>query len=113
DLDASISDFAQEAALNARNRYRLADAYCRRGSFYLKERKNDPAIADFEKAIDMGSLSDACECEPYNPLVSIYLDQKDYGKARTVLDRALKSGKSIAPEYRERLQTANSTSRNF
>jgi len=103
DLDGAISDFAQEAALNPRSRYRLADAYCLRGSLYLKEKKYDPAVPDFEKSIDVGSSSDGCECEPYNPLIAIYLDQQDYGKARTVADRAQKAGKSIASEYRDRL----------
>ena len=103
DLDAAISDFAQEAALNPRSRYRLADAYCQRGSQFLQQRKYQPATADFEKAIDVGSSSDGCACEPYNPLVAIYLEEHDYGKARTVVDRAQKAGKSIMPEYRDRL----------
>ena len=102
-LDESISDFAQEAALNPKSRYRLADEYCRRGSFYLTDKKYDPAITDFEKAIDIETSSDPCECEPYNPLVAIYLEKQDYGKARTVLDRAQKAGKMIAPEYRDKL----------
>jgi hypothetical protein len=33
----------------------------------------------------------------------IYLDKQDYGKARTVVDRARKAGKTIAPEYRDKL----------
>jgi tetratricopeptide (TPR) repeat protein len=106
DLDASISDFAQEAALNPKSRYRLAglaDAYCRRRSSYLREKKYDPAIADLEKAVDIESSTDPCECEPYNPLVAIYVDKQDYAKARTVADRAKKAGKTIAPEYREKL----------
>jgi tetratricopeptide (TPR) repeat protein len=103
DLDASISDFAQEAALNPKSRYRLGDEHCRRGSFYLANKKSDLAIADFEKAIDIEASNDPCECEPYNPLVAIYLDKQDYGKAKTVVDRALKAGKMIAPEYRRKL----------
>jgi tetratricopeptide (TPR) repeat protein len=103
DLDASISDFAQEAALNPKSRYRLGDEHCRRGSFYLANKKSDLAIADFEKAIDIETSNDPCQCEPYNPLVAIYLDKQDYGKAKTVVDRALKAGKMIAPEYRRKL----------
>jgi tetratricopeptide (TPR) repeat protein len=106
DLDGAISDFAEEAALNAKSRYRLADAYCRRGSRHLADKNYDPAIRDLERAIDMGTASDACECEPYDPLVAIYLEKQDYGKARTVLDRAQKAEKSIAPEYREKLKSA-------
>jgi len=106
DLDASVSDFAHEAALNPRSQYRLADAYCRRGSSYLAEKKYDPAVSDLEKAIDSGVSSDGCECEPYNPLVSIYLDKQDYGKAQTVADRAKRAGKAIAPEYLDKLKMA-------
>jgi lipoprotein NlpI len=111
DLDQAISDFAQEAALNVRSRYRLADAYCKRGSFYLRDKKYDPAVSDFEKAIDIESSTDPCECEPYNPLVSIYLDERaDYRKARAVVDRAQKAGKAIAPEYLKKLKMASNSS---
>ena len=102
-LDESISDFAQEAALNPKSRYRLADEYCRRGFFNLRDKKYDSAIADFEKAIDIETSSDPCECEPYNPLLAIYLDKQDYGKAKTIAERARKAGKTIAPEYRDKL----------
>jgi len=105
DLDGAISDFAQEAALNPHSRYRLAGAYCERGSFYLRENKHEPAIPDFEKAIDVGSSSDACECEPFNPLIAIYLEKQDYDKARAVVERAQKAGRTIAPEYLEKLKT--------
>jgi len=103
DFDASIADFGQEAALNPQTRYRVADEYCRRGSFYLRDKKYDPAIADFEKAIDIETSSDPCECEPYNPLVAIYLEKQHYGRAKTVAERAQKVGKTIAPEYRDKL----------
>lgn len=107
ELDQAIADFAQEAALNARSRYRLADAYCIRGSANLRSKQYDAAAADFERAIDIQTSSDPCECEPYNPLVSIYLETRaDCGKARSVVDRAKKAGRSIAPEYLEKLKTA-------
>jgi len=31
------------------------------------------------------------------------LEEREYGKARTVVDRAQKAGKSIVPEYQDRL----------
>jgi len=108
DLDGAISDFAEEAALNPRSRYRLADAYCQRGSRYLGGRNYDLAIPDLEKAIDIGTSSDACECEPYNPLLAVYLAKQDYGEARTVVDRAQKAAQSIAPEYLAKLRSAAS-----
>ena len=102
-LDESIADFAQEAVFNPKSKYRLADEYCRRGSFYLSDKKYDPAVADFEKAIDIETSNDPCECEPYNPLVAIYLERQEYGKARMVVERAKKAGKTIVPEYRDKL----------
>src|SRR5262245_35307306 len=102
-LDESIADFAQEAVLNPRSKYRLADEYCRRGSRYLSDKKFDPAVVDFEKAIDIETSSDPCECEPYNPLVAIYLERREYGKARMVVDRAKKAGKTVASEYQDKL----------
>lgn len=111
DLDGAISDFAEEAALNPRSRYRLADAYCQRGSRYWGNKDYNPAIPDLEKAIDIGTSSDACECEPYNPLVAIYLEKHDYGKAGTAVDRAQKAGQSIAPEYLEKLKSATAASK--
>jgi Tfp pilus assembly protein PilF len=105
DLDQAITDYTQLAALQPKSLYRLADAYCNRGSFYLKEKKNDLAIADFEKSIKIGSSADACECEPYNPLLAIYLVEKpDMEKARAVVRRAQAAGKWIAREYLEKLK---------
>lgn len=105
DLDGAISDFAEEAALNPQSRYRLADAYCQRGFRHPGDKDRELAIPDFEKAIDMRTSSDPCECEPYNPLLAIYLEKQDYGKARTVVERAQKAGQSIAPEYLEKLKS--------
>lgn len=111
DLDQAIADFAQEAALNARSRYRLADAYCLRGSANLRGKQYDAAAADFEKAIDIQTSSDPCECEPYNPLLAIYIETRpDCGKARSVVDRAKKAGRTVAPEYFEKLKTVSCTS---
>jgi hypothetical protein len=28
-----------------------------------------PAIADYEKSIDLGAIADACSCDPYGPLL--------------------------------------------
>jgi hypothetical protein len=35
--------------------------------------------------------------------VAIYLEKQDYGKARAVVDSAQKAGKTIAPEYLQKL----------
>lgn len=104
DWDQAIADYTQELALEPKSRYRLADAYCNRGS-NVKDKNYDRAIADLEKSIEMGNSSDGCECEPYNPLLAIYLFQKaDLEKARDVARRAKAKGKWIEPEYLEKLK---------
>lgn len=108
DLDQAIADYTRLAALQPKSRYRLADAYCNRGNINLTAKKQDLAIADYEKSIEIGSSADGCSCEPYNPLLAIYLIEKpDVEKARAVVRRAQASRKWIAPEYLEKLKAAN------
>jgi tetratricopeptide (TPR) repeat protein len=106
DWTQAISDFEQEAALDPLGRLRVSDAYCNRGSRYPRE-KYDLAISDLNRAIQMRGASDACECEPYNPLVAIYLNQTRYDKAREVVALAQRSGKWIAPENLAQLKASN------
>jgi tetratricopeptide (TPR) repeat protein len=104
DWTQAIADFEQETALDPRQRFRLSDAYCNRGSRYPKE-KYDLAISDLNRAIEIRATSDPCECEPYNPLLAIYLRQtREYDKAREVAALAQRSGKWIAPENLEQLK---------
>ena len=72
ELDKAIGDFTQEMTLNPLGRARLADAYCAPGSSNQKEKKYDAAIADYEKAIEIGATADGCSCDPYDPLVALY-----------------------------------------
>jgi tetratricopeptide (TPR) repeat protein len=104
--DQAIADYERESALDPKvGRHKVADAYCNRGTFYLRNKQYDLAVPDFEKSIEIGSSSDGCDCEPYNPLVWIYLDQKrDAGKAQDVVCKAQASRKWIAPEYLEKLK---------
>ena len=74
DWTQAIADFEQETALDPRMRFRVSDAYCNRGSRYPRE-KYDLAISDLNRAIQIRATSDPCECEPYNPLLAIYLNQ--------------------------------------
>ena len=103
DWTQAIADFEQEAALEPKMRFRVSDAYCNRGSRYPRE-KYDLAIADLNQAIQMRDASDPCECEPYNPLLAIYLQTREYDKAREVVALAQRSGKWIAPENLEQLK---------
>ncbi|MBZ5661688.1 MAG: tetratricopeptide repeat protein [Acidobacteriia bacterium] len=107
DWTQAIADFEQEAALKPRMRFRVSDAYCNRGSSYPGE-KYDLAISDLNQAIQIRGTSDPCECEPYNPLLAIYVKQtREYDKAREVVALAQRSGKWIAPEYLEQLKASN------
>ncbi len=107
DWTQAIADFEQEAALDPRGRFRVSDAYCNRGSRYPRE-NYDLAISDLKRAIQIRGTSDPCECEPYNPLLAIYLNQtREYDKAREVVALAQRSGKWIAPEYLEQLKASN------
>ena len=107
DWTQAIADFEQEAALKPNMRFRVSDAYCNRGSSYPKE-KYALAIVDLSRAIEMRGTSDPCECEPYNPLLAIYLNQThENDKARELVAQAQRSGKWIAPEYLEQLKTAS------
>jgi tetratricopeptide (TPR) repeat protein len=106
DWTQAIADFGREAALDPRQRFRVSDAYCNRGSGYPRE-KYDLAISDLNQAIQIRGASDPCECEPYNPLLAIYLNQREYDKAREVAALAQRSGKWIAPEYLEQLRASS------
>jgi tetratricopeptide (TPR) repeat protein len=106
DWTEAIVDFEQEAALNPRMRFRVSDAYCNRGSRYPRE-KHDLAISDLNRAIQIRGTSDPCECEPYNPLLAIYLQTRENDKAREVVSLAQRSGKWIAPENLEQLKALN------
>jgi tetratricopeptide (TPR) repeat protein len=105
ELDKAISAFTQEMALNPLGRVRLADAHCVRGSSYHKEKKYVAAIADYEKAIEIGAADDGCSCDPYNPLVALYGDvSRQYDKGWRVVHKARKSKRWIAPELLEKLK---------
>ena len=105
DMDAAVADYTKLVELAPKSSYRLADAYCTRGSSYLREKKYDLAAADLEKSIAIGSSADACQCEPYNALLAIYLFQKpEMAKAREVARRARAAHKWIAPEYLDKLK---------
>ena len=109
DLDQAIADYTRLAELEPKSRYRLADAHCNRGNNNLRANNQIAlAIADYEKSIEIGSSADGCSCEPYNPLMAIYLIEKpDLEKAREVVRRAQAARKRIAPEYLEKLKSAN------
>jgi tetratricopeptide (TPR) repeat protein len=105
----AIADFEQETGMDRLKRLRLSDAYCNRGTVYMGQKKYDLAISDLNQSIQIRAPGDACECEPYNPLLSIYLNQREYGKAQSVVALAQRSGKWIAPENLDQLKAQSPT----
>jgi tetratricopeptide (TPR) repeat protein len=98
ELDQAIADYSQEMALNRLGRERLAGAYCERGEYRQKEGQLDAAIADYEKSIDAGAISDGCSCDPYNPLLGLYSENRRYDQGWVVVRRAINAGKWVAPD---------------
>jgi tetratricopeptide (TPR) repeat protein len=104
----AIADFKQETGMDHLQSLRLSDAYCNRGTVYMGEKKYDLAVSDLNQAIQIRGAGDPCECEPYNPLLSIYLNQtREYDKARALVALAQSSGKWIAPENLEQLKASS------
>jgi tetratricopeptide (TPR) repeat protein len=98
ELDEAIADYSQEMALNPLGRTRLAGAYCERGAYREKDKQLDAAVADYEKSIDAGAMSDGCSCDPYNPLLRLYSESRRYDQSWVVVRRALNAGKWLAPD---------------
>ena len=106
----AIADFGKEVALDSTMRFRLFDAYCNRGLAYLGEKKFDLAAADFNQSIEneTRTQSDPCECDPYGPLMAVYLNQThEYDKAGELAAKARAAGKWIEPNYLEQLKAVN------
>lgn len=109
DWNAAIDDFEREGTLNPDSRrYRLSDAYCNRGSVYLGKKKLDLAETDLNHAIEIRSAGGPCECEPYNPLLALYLTQThEYDKAQAIAAKAKAAKSWIVPEYLEQLKAVS------
>jgi tetratricopeptide (TPR) repeat protein len=106
----AIADFEKESGLDHLQSLRISDAYCNRGTVYMGEKKYDLAISDLNQSIQIRGAGDACECEPYNPLLSIYLNQtREYDKARALAARAQRSEKWIAPENLVQLKASSAS----
>jgi len=104
ELDQAIDDFAEEAKLEPRyGRLQLAAAYCRRAAAAQRAQSYDPAIADYEKSIELGGVPDACDCQPETPLAWLYLEKRQYDRSWGVVGRAAASGRGVDPEVLERL----------
>ena len=104
EFDQAINEYSQEMALNSLGKSRVANAYCLRGGSDQKEKKYDAAIADYEKAIELGATADDWSCDPYNPLFGLYDNNRQYDQAWEVVHRARTSRKWIEPEWLDKLK---------
>ena len=105
ELDQAIDDYTQEMATEPKlGKSRVANAYCLRGTSNQKEKKYDAAVADYEKAIDLGAAADDWSCDPYNPLFGLYAESRRYDQGWEIVHKARTSGKWIMPELLDRLQ---------
>jgi len=76
---------------------------------YGGHKQYDLAISDLNQAIQMRIESDPCECEPYNPLLAVYINTQQYDKAREVVALAQRSKKWIEPEYLKQLKNLSAS----
>lgn len=81
--DEAIRDYTRELALNPRlGTAMLADAYCGRGQFDQTKLNLEAAAVDYEKSVELGTKTDdGCSCEPYDSLLAVYTETKQYDKA--------------------------------
>jgi tetratricopeptide (TPR) repeat protein len=105
ELDQAINAYTQEIAVDPKlGRSRVANAYCLRGASNQKDKKYDAAIADYEKAIDLGAAADDWSCDPYNPLFRLYTEDRRYDQGWVVVRKARNYGKWIMPDLLDRLK---------
>lgn len=110
DLDRAIDDFALEMAVDPHlGRLRLTEAYCSRGSVHHRAGDLDLAIPDYQKAIDLGSSGDGCDCQPETPLAWIYYEKKEYDRSWEVVRRARATGRWIDRELLLKLKQATAS----
>jgi tetratricopeptide (TPR) repeat protein len=109
--DKALDAYTRELALNPKlGTDRLAEAYCGRGQQDQTRMNMSAAAADYEKSIELGARSDdGCSCEPYNSLLVIYTDAKQYDKAWNLVHQEQKSNR-LAPELVDQLKKASGRS---
>ena len=107
--EQAIHDYTRELALNPKlGTARLADAYCGRGQFDQTKLNLEAAAVDYEKSVELGAKTDdGCSCEPYNSLLEIYTETKQYDKAWDFVHRAQNSHHFLDGELVDRLKKAS------
>ncbi len=108
DCAGAIVDFSLEMKVDERGgRLRLAETYCTLGGQDQEKKDYTKAISDYKKAIEMGPSRDGCDCDPYAPLVWLYMQRKDYNKSWEMLGKAKAYKKWIPPELQGELEKAS------
>lgn len=107
--DEAIRDYTRELALNPKlGTARLADAYCGRGQFDQTKLNLGAAAVDYEKSVELGARTDdGCSCEPYDSLLAVYTETKQYDKAWNFVHWAEKSKHYLDGELVDRLRKAS------
>ena len=108
DHDQAIRDFAEVRKFNPHlGKLRLAEAYCVRGTSYLRDKRYDLAIADYEKAIELDVRTDGCACQPDAPLAWTYYEKGQYDKSWEAVHRAKHARRWIPAEFIAQLKQAS------
>lgn len=91
--DEAIKDYSREFSLNPKlGTERLAGAYCGRGQDDQRKENPGAAAMDYEKSVELGAKTDdGCSCEPYNSLLVVYTETRQYDKAWKFVHWAQKS----------------------
>ena len=75
---------------------------------WAKDKQYDKAVADLELSISLEANADACECDPYSPLLWTYFEGLgDLDKSWALVQRAQGSRRSLMPELLEKLRAAS------
>jgi len=110
DWDKAVQAYSQELASNPKlGKARLADAWCGRGQHDQTDMDLGAAAADYEKSIAYGGSTDndGCSCEPYNSLLVIYTERREYDKAWDFVHRAQQSKWQLDSELINQLKKAS------
>jgi tetratricopeptide (TPR) repeat protein len=107
--DEAIKDYSRELSLNPKlGTERLAGAYCGRGQEDSRKMDLMAATADYEKSVELDDKTDdGCSCEPYNALLVVYTDTKQYDKAWVFVHRSQQSKHWLDGELVNRLKKAS------
>lgn len=110
--DEAIHDYSRELALNPKlGTERLAGAYCGRGQDDQRKENPGAAVVDYEKSVELGAKTDdGCSCEPYNSLLAVYTETRQYDKAWKFVHWAQGSKHWLDGELVNRLRKASGRS---